>query len=255
MLVTGAIARGAAPVAEPEAVLRRAEASHEAFTEGIIGLRVIVNERGKKPVANVLQLFVKGADTSLLVFQEGKQKGRKILTLGDKVLLIVPGASRPIPVSKTQRLMGAASFGDVWRLRLADSYDATLRPAEQTVSGEDGETRCQVYDLAAKKAGSAYPAAVLWVGRDDGLPRRLLLSLASGKEAKDVSFKSYDAKRRVVAMDIRDLLYAGGGNVTSLNFESYEQRPLDPAIFDPESELSLQETRSSPTMPPRDRPQ
>jgi hypothetical protein len=35
-------------------------------------------------------------------------------------------------------------------------------------------------------------------------------------------------------MEIRDLLTAGGANVTNLAFESYEKRPLDPAIFDPE---------------------
>jgi hypothetical protein len=234
LLLTGADARAAAPAAEPAALLRRADASRDAFNEGVIGLRVIVNERGEKPVSSVLQLFVKGADQSLLVFKEGKQKGRKILTLGERVFLIVPGASRPIPVSKTQRLMGAASFGDIARLRLVEQYEATLRPEEQTLSGEVGTTRCDVLDLAAKKVGSAYPTAVLWVGRDDALPRRLLLSLASGKEAKDVRFTSYDNKGRVAAMDIRDLLNTGGANVTSLKFESYEERPLDPAIFDPE---------------------
>ena len=193
-----------------------------------------MNERGKKPTATVLDLFVKGTDKSLCVFREGKQKGRKILTLGDRVWLIVPNASRPIPVSKTQRLMGAASFGDIARLRFADEYEATVRPGESPCEDPGGAMRCRVLDLKAKRAGSAYPTAVLWAGRDDGLARRLRLSLASGKEAKEVLFTGYTEKPRIKTMEIRDLLQRGGENVTSLQFDGYEQRSLDPAMFDPE---------------------
>jgi hypothetical protein len=234
LILVSANARSEAPAVDLAGMLRGADAPHDAFPEGVIRLRVLVNERGKPPPANVLELFVKGTDQSLLVFREGKQKGRKILTLGDRVFLIVPGASRPIPVSKTQRLMGAASFGDIARVRFADEYEATLRPGEQPVKGEGGETLCRVLDLVAKRAGSAYPTAVLWIGRDDGLARRLRLSLASGKEAKDVLFTSYDDKRRIATMEIRDLLNVGGANVTNLAFESYDKRLLDPAIFDPD---------------------
>jgi hypothetical protein len=221
-----ASALAAPPAPDPAESLKRAEAPHDAFSEGVIRLRVVVNERGKQPIESRMEIFVKGTDTTFAVFREGKQKGRKILTVGDSVLLIVPGASRPIPVSKSQRLMGAASFGDVARLRFAEEYDARIR------SGE--ESGCRVLDLTAKHKGSAYPIAVLWVGIDDGLARRLRLSLASGKEAKDVSFTSYDDKHRVLTMEIRDLLGANGANVTQLTFESYEARSLDPSLFTPD---------------------
>jgi hypothetical protein len=197
-------------------------------------LRVVVDERGKKPMESLLELFVKGTYRSLAVFREGKQKGRKILTVGDRVWLIVPGASHSIPVSKSQRLMGAASFGDIARLRFADEYEATLRPAEETIAGKGGETPCRVLDLKAVRAGSAYPTAAMWTGRDDGLVRRLRLALASGKEAKDVLFTAYDEKSRIATMEIRDLLVADGKNMTTLVFESYEPRALDPGTFDPE---------------------
>ncbi len=222
-----------APTADPSAMLVRADASHDAFPEGVIHARVVVNERGREPAATALDLFVKGTDKSLVVFREGKQKDRKILTVGDHVWLIVPTASRPIPVSKTQRLMGAASFGDIARLRFADEYDATLRPEESPVAESGVATPCRVLDLKAKRAGSAYPAAVLWTGRDDGLPRRLRLSLASGKEAKEVLFTGYGENLRIKTMEIRDLLAKGGSSVTTLAFTSYEVRPLDPKMFDP----------------------
>ena len=233
-ILAGPDAGSVAPATDPVEMLRKADAPYDAFLEGVIKLRVLVNERGKKPVASQLEVFVKGTDLSLLVFREGKQQGRKVLTQKERVFLIVPTASKPIPVSKSQRLMGAASFGDIARLRFAENYEATVRPAEERVEAASGGTPCRVLDLAAKHSGSAYPSAVLWVGRDDGLARRVRLSLASGKAAKDVSFTSYDGQHRIATMEIRDLLTAGGANVTALVFENYEKRPLDPAIFDPE---------------------
>jgi outer membrane lipoprotein-sorting protein len=229
---------GAPPSVSPVDLLKKADAAHDAFTEGIIRLRVVANERGKQATASELQLYVQGADRSLLVFREGKQKGRRILTQGDKVFLIVPNSTRPVPVSKTQRLMGAASFGDIARLRFADTYDATLRPAEETITVNGGATRCHVLELKARTKGAAYPTAVLWLGVEDGLARRLRLSLASGKEAKDVTFARYDDQHRIATMEIRDLMSAGGANVTQLDFSGYVKQTLDPALFEPEGALA-----------------
>ena len=141
-------------------LLKKADAPHEAFSEGVIRLRVVVNEKDKKPALAALQLFVKGTDKSLLVFREGKQEGRKILTQGDRVFLLVPGGTRPIAVSKTQRLLGAAAFGDIARMRFAEEYDGKLRPEEEKVADLDGETACRVLDLVAKRKGAGYPTAV-----------------------------------------------------------------------------------------------
>lgn len=203
-----------------------ADAPYDSFPEGVIRLSVVVAEHGKKPIDSRLELFVKGRDKSLAVFREGRQTGRKVLTDGDRVWLIVPGAKRPIAVSKTQRLMGAASFGDIARIRFADDFDATLDSARE-------DPHCRVLRLTAKRRGANYPTGVLWIGRDDGLARKLRLSLASGKEAKEVLFTSYGPDSRVKTMEIRDLLAGDAGSVTSLTFESYERRQLDPSIFEP----------------------
>jgi hypothetical protein len=239
LVLAHAGASTASTPADPAEMLRRADAPHDAFPEGIIRLRVVVNERGKKPLTSEIELFVKGTDRSLVVFRAGKQEGRKILTQGDRVVLIVPNATRPVPVSKSQRLMGAASFGDIARLRFADEYDAVLRPAEEAITDADGTTRCRVLDLTAKRKGAAYPNAVLWVGADDGLPRRLRLSLASGKEAKDVSFAGYDDEHRVGMMEIRDLLGAAHADVTRIDFLSYQRKSLDASLFEPEGARAL----------------
>jgi hypothetical protein len=223
--------RAAGPASDPAALLRRADAPHDAFSEGVIRLRVTVVEHGKAPVENLLDLYVQGGDRSLCIFREGKQKGRKILTVGERVWLIVPNTARPVPVTKSQRLMGAASFGDIARMRFADEYDAKV--------GAQQEKSFHVLDLTAKRKGAAYPKAVLWIGRGSGLPQKLRLSLASGKEAKEVAFTGYGKDMRLAGMEIRDLLAAGADNTTSLAFESYEPKTLDPSIFDPEGARAI----------------
>jgi len=220
--------------ADPATLLARADAPHDAFSEGVIRMRVTVAERGKPPAESLLDLLVQGNEKSLCIFREGKQKGRRILTAGERLWLIVPGTAKPVPISKSQRLMGAASIGDVAGLRYSDTYQATLRPDDETVPAPGSATPCHVLDLAAKRKGAPYPSAVLWVGTGDGLARRLRLALGSGKPAKEVRFTGYSDKLRLHTMEIRDLLAAGGENVTSLTFESYEAKKLDGATFSPE---------------------
>jgi hypothetical protein len=148
VVLAGATALAAPPAADPAEILKRADASHDAFAEGVIALHVVVNERGKKPVEGGMEVYVKGADTSLAVFAEGKQKGRKILTVGDHVWLIVPGASRPVPVSKSQRLMGAASFGDVAPVSATASATARSMSAGSTAGASSPRAITPSFGLA-----------------------------------------------------------------------------------------------------------
>src|SRR5512135_59209 len=98
-------------------------------------------------------VYTKGRDRGLIVFRGGSNSGRKVLTEGPRMWLIVPGASRPIPVSPNQRLLGGASMGDVASLRFAEDFTAVLRPEPETVGGKT----CRVLDLAAKSPGAPYP--------------------------------------------------------------------------------------------------
>jgi hypothetical protein len=118
--------------------------------------------------------------------------------------------------------------------RFANEFEATLRPELESVASAHGDVPCRVLQLAAKRRGAPYPSAVLWVGRDDGLPRKLRLTLASGKDAKQVLFTEYGPEDRLKAMEIRELVAAGGESSTNLTFVSYERRSLDPDFFDPE---------------------
>lgn len=216
----------------PRELLLAADAARHVVDEGIISVRALVRGRDGSSDASKLDVFVKGADRTLCVFREGKQQGREVLVLGDRVWLIVPGSKHPIAVSASQRLLGAASVADLAKMRLADEFDATMRDVADSV----GNARCWVLDLRAKNAKAPYATGVLWIGQGDRLPRRLLLSLRSGKVAKELLFTAFrsDGGRTVLAqLEIRHLLTRERVESTILDFLRYQPASIDPAMFSP----------------------
>src|SRR5215831_7948058 len=171
--------------AEVQSWLQAVDDARTAFGEAKITARATELEDGRTKGTADFDIYVKGRDRALIVFHGAKNEGRKALTVGSKMWLIVPGAENPVPVSANQRLMGGASFGDVARMRFAEDFTAALRPGSETVGGQV----CRVVDLAASSPKSPYPRVTLWLDAGgEHLPRKLLFLLASGKEAREVQF-------------------------------------------------------------------
>jgi len=218
--------------------LQQADATRNAFDEAVITARASQVADGKVTGSADFEVYTKGRDRGLIVFKGGGNSGRKVLTNGSKMWLIVPGASRPIPVSPNQRLLGGASMADVASLRFAEDYTAALRPETETV----GEKTCRVLDLTAKAPNAPYPHVVLWWNEAERLPARVLFHLPSGKEAKEVTFTKFSKKagKTIVSeMEIRDLLSRDPRAVTRLEYTDYRPVKIDDAVFTPEGARAL----------------
>ena len=216
----------------PDSVLRALDGAWHPIDEGRIDIRVIVRRPGKQDSEAELVVFVDPHDRALCEFRSGRQEGRKVLLAGRNAWLIVPGASRAIPITDRHRLVGGVSVADVARLRFAQAFLASERPGDEAVDG----VSCRVFDLRARSRETAYASGRLWVGKVDGLARRARLALVSGKEAKDIIFSGYATERGVTVgrrMEFRDLLAPKSGEVTVLEILRYEPEELDASIFDP----------------------
>jgi outer membrane lipoprotein-sorting protein len=237
LLLVPSVIRGAGE-ADAIAILRAADASRQAIEEGVIRVRATVEMTGRPSSVHELEVYVRGSDRVLCIFRAGELKGRRVLTVGDRGWLLVPGTAHPIPISAGQRLLGGASVADLARLRFADDFVGTLRSGEENVNG----TACRALDLAAKSSRAAYRSGTLWAGVDDDLPRRVRLSLPSGKEAKEILFTAYErtgGRPILHAMTIRHLLRSEKDTITTLEFERYEARPLESRLFDPLHAMEL----------------
>ena len=213
--------------------LSNVDAARNAFEEAVITARANQIESGKVVGTADFEVYVKGRDRGLILFRGGKNSGRKILTSGDKMWLIVPGATNAVPITPNQRLVGGASVGDVARLRLAEDYTAVVRPGTEVVNGKT----CRLVDLTAKSPRAAFPRVVLWYDESDRLPVRLLFSLPSGKPAKEVTFTKFTkafGKTVVAEMEVRDLLAKDSNTITRLEYRDVRPAKLDDKIFTPE---------------------
>jgi hypothetical protein len=212
--------------------------ARNAFSEAVITARATQLTNGKETGSADFEIYAKGEDRGLLVFRGGKNAGRKILNVGDRIWLIVPGASRALPITPNQRLLGGASVGDVARVRFSDEYDAALRPEPERV----GEKSCRVLDLTAKSARAPYPKVVLWFDEKGRVPCRLVFSLPSGKRAKDVAFTKFQTaggKPLVAEMEVKDLIGGAPGAVTRLEYRDYRSAKIDDKFFTPEGALTF----------------
>jgi hypothetical protein len=226
----------AAPTAQQ--ILELADAPKRAFSEAVIHARVVVVENGASQVPAEFDLYKKGEDRGLVVFTAGKQKGRKILTVGEKFWILVPGASHAISVTANQRLMGGASLGDVAKLQFSREFDATLQPEPESVDG----LPCDVLDLTAKGSRASYGSGRLWVDRKERLPRKAVLNLVSGKPAKEILFERYGkagGRTVLLSMTIRDLLTGPAGSVTRLEYSNYRIAKIEDVFFTPEGALKF----------------
>jgi len=225
--------------AEVHSWLEGIDRTRNAFEEAVITAHAAQLDGGvEQPGATDFDVYTKGRDKALIVFRGGKNAGRKILTNGDRMWLLVPGASNPLPITANQRLMGGASVADVARLRFAEDYDATARPGTEAVEGK----ATRVLDLTAKSSRAAYPKVVLWYDPAAKLPVKVLFTLPSGKEAKEVVFSGFGTSRgktTVTRMDIRDLLGRDSRVVTRLEYRDYKPAKLADEIFTPQGALGF----------------
>ncbi|MEX0880294.1 MAG: outer membrane lipoprotein-sorting protein [Thermoanaerobaculia bacterium] len=242
LLLAAALAVAENPTPAPADVqgwLLEVDDARNAFSEAKIAARASQVENGKATGSADFDIYVKGRDRALIVFRGGKNDGRKALTVGDKMWLIVPGAEHPVPITANQRLMGGASFGDVARMRFAEDFTAVLRPGTETVDGR----ACAVLDLAAVSPKAPYPRVRLWIDAEgERLPRKLLFFLPSGKEAREVRFTKFrkvQGKMAVAEVEIRDLLGPNASTVTRLEYLDIQPAKIADKVFTPEGARAM----------------
>jgi hypothetical protein len=230
--VAALVLAATASVGGADALLSQADAPRHALAEGVIRVRTTVADE-RESSRTALDVYVREPAEVLCVFRDGPLAGRRILVVSDRVWLYVPGTRHPVRISPNQRLLGGASIADVARLRFADEFVVTSVGDDEVVDG----LPCRTLALAGRSRRSAYASGTLWLARADGLPRRAVLVLPSGKPAKDLHFTDYaveNGKTVLRRLEVHHLLAAERGTTTTIELLSYEPRALAPELFDPQ---------------------
>jgi len=223
---------------EPDAaaLLKSADAPRQKFLHSIVKVRAIVQQADKPAQTGDFDLYLGNEDEQLVVFRDKKNKGRKFLMRGDKTWLIVPGSSNAIAVTAHQRMLGAMSFADIARVRLARDYTGVLQPG-MLPCGEPAQP-CRVVEVSATSRSAPYATGTLWID-GDGLLRKAVYGLASGKLAKQITYRYADRDGRLVpaSMTLVDLLLPDNTARTTLEFLEHRPTEHPASAFDPEQQL------------------
>ena len=143
LLLTAALAADL----DPAAMLKTADAPRQALLHSTVRMRATIAQQDKPAQTGEFDLYTGNDDQQLIVFRDRRQQGRKFLILADKAWLIVPGTKNPVAVTPNQRMMGAMSYTDIARVRLASDYTGTLRPGMEPC-GEPAQP-CRLLDITA----------------------------------------------------------------------------------------------------------
>jgi outer membrane lipoprotein-sorting protein len=213
---------------DPAALLRRADRVKEAWPEVVLSLRVTTTKPGAPPSTGLFTVEAKGRDKSRIRFLNPADAGKSVVQLGDDVWLVLPNTKNPIRVPKSHRLEGGFSAADMSRTRFAEDYDAVVERTEVL----DGR-KCAVLRLIARSGRNpSYPVVRVWIDDGEGLYRKAVFLVASGKTARETTFDEYRPYHGVLSlakMTILDTLRPG---TTVVEYLDYERKSLPDSTFD-----------------------
>jgi outer membrane lipoprotein-sorting protein len=122
---------------------------------------------------------------TLVLAQDGDQRGQKYLYTPGGYWLYAPRTRRPMRLTPLQTLRGQASIGDISRLNLADDYSAAFAKED---SAKVDDKDCYVLTLTAKSPEATYASITLYVAKADQVPVQADLMAGTGRKLKTLKF-------------------------------------------------------------------
>ncbi|MCB1230377.1 MAG: outer membrane lipoprotein-sorting protein [Verrucomicrobiae bacterium] len=164
--------------AEDDPALLAAERARGILT-GDTGVKWIVDVHSEGGDGSKDAKFVsisQGGTIAAEVLEPTDAEGRRYLAESDgKMWFWKPGLSRPVSVSKRQRLSGDAAIGDIASTSYVDGYKVENR--------EDGEVDGEpatIYTMEANSLGDTYKQIKYWVTKDGNLGKKAEFFARSG---------------------------------------------------------------------------
>lgn len=128
--------------------------------DGVAWRLDILAETGSHTQEMSLAVKARGFDVVTTTLTPPRSKGDRLIMVKDNMWFHKPGLSKPVPISKRQKLLGTASYGDIATTNYANDYAADL-------SGEEvvDDIPCLVYDLVSLHNKTTYDRIKYWIDK------------------------------------------------------------------------------------------
>jgi len=193
---------------------------------------ITAEERGR---TNIRQLKVRsrGFDVVAETLKPARRRGQLLIMLKGNMWFYKPGLSKPVPISKRQKLLGLATNGDIASTNYAENYEI-LSSYRALIDNEE----CLVFDLKAKVANATYRRIKYWVSlqRKVGIKTefyssngRKLLKSATMEYNNKITDKTAKQQLFISRIAIQDKLMTKGKTV--MEFSPPLLQPYSPELF------------------------
>lgn len=176
---------------------------------------------------------VRHADFLAEYLAPARQKGNRLLALGGNLWFYKPGLSKPVPISRRQRMSGNAAYGDISATNYAEDY-APERLPDADVDGEP----CYVFSLTALPGRrTTYDRVKIWISKQRLVGVRAEYFTVSGKLFKSAVLAhdlavAIEGRERAFLSSVRFKDELLGGKVTVMRLRNPQVVTIDEALFD-----------------------
>lgn len=217
-------------LALPQEDILKAADQARGNLEGVSWTVTISSQKQKLPMT--LMVKARGFDISTTILAPAIHKGNQLLMIKGNMWFYKPGLSKPVPVSKRQRLLGDAVYGDIAATNYAADYVSSLLPDEE-ILGQP----CYRFDLTAKNKNSTYDRIAYWVSKNLLVGVKAEYYTVSGKKFK-TAIMQYEnrvmmenkVRPFISRIEIFDELISN--DVTILNLDKPVLKVLPDYLFD-----------------------
>lgn len=200
------------------------EADHARGNYEGITWKVNVQARDKHK-----EYFVQAAGFDLLAetVSPSRYKGNKILMVSGNMWFYKPGLSKPVPISRRQKLLGEASYGDISSTNYAFDYSIE-QVNDDTIDGE----LCWLFELKSSTKENTYDRIRYWVSKERKVGLKAEYFTVSGKRIK-TAFMAYENSVNKQGIElpflskitISDDIYSGQQTVLDLSEPNLKKIP------------------------------
>lgn len=173
------------PARETREILAEADRARGNL-EGVTWTLRLVSSDPKGGDSMLLEVRARSFDVLATTLEPARSKGEKLLIRKENMWFHKPDVSKPVPISKRQKLLGQAAYGDIATTDYAGDYAATWLGNEQV----DGRW-CWIYDLRANSNNATYDRIKYWIDQRELTGLKAEYFTVSGKLFK-TAFMEYD---------------------------------------------------------------
>jgi outer membrane lipoprotein-sorting protein len=177
---------------EQLALLRDAEAARgDIKGTGIAWVVEATSEEKGEDETMKLRVVTQASKVFAEILEPEKSKGLKYIVSDGKMWYHRPNLSRPVPISRRQRVIGRAAVGDIAAMSFLDDYTVTA-----SEKGEHAGDACLVFDLEEKSKEATYPRIRYWVSTNRRVGIKAEFYTVSGARLRTATMK-YENKLEV----------------------------------------------------------